>query len=364
MDLPIRGAAARACAVAGVCVLAFAATASASHPRAQMGTAKGFGSVQWSSLGLSAPSLDRSTASSAAAVIAAPRAAAQPAVLPPPSRTSSCSPSWELKTPDCVQVSTRTRARPDPTPARHRPRPDRGRRGLQERGLPGLRGRSTSCKRGGFFSVDIPDPANPVQLAFVPALPGTYHGEGAHAITFTRTLPGRRPRGQQRAVRREPASAASTSTTSATRRTRDLVPPPGTRPPDSRDRRSAEAPTTQNARAVPHSTTRSSSGSDGAKVYLWRRQQRRRTDVDIFDITEPAPTRCRHGVRPSTAISRTSTGRRARRLHDPARHGRQGDRRRPDAARLLLGRGLRQVDIDDPANSVHRRQRLRDHGSR
>ena len=29
-----------------------------------------------------------------------------------------------------------------------------------------------TCKRGGFFSVDISDPANPKQLAFVPALPG------------------------------------------------------------------------------------------------------------------------------------------------------------------------------------------------
>ena len=41
-----------------------------------------------------------------------------------------------------------------------------------------------SCARGGFFSVDIRDPANPRQLAFVPALPHTYHGEGAHVITM------------------------------------------------------------------------------------------------------------------------------------------------------------------------------------
>jgi hypothetical protein len=45
-----------------------------------------------------------------------------------------------------------------------------------------------SCKRGGFFSVDITDPANPKQLAFVPALPGTYHGEGAHARTINTTF--------------------------------------------------------------------------------------------------------------------------------------------------------------------------------
>ena len=41
----------------------------------------------------------------------------------------------------------------------------------------------STCRRGGFFSVDISDPANPKQLAFVPARTGTYHGEGAHAIS-------------------------------------------------------------------------------------------------------------------------------------------------------------------------------------
>jgi Ca2+-binding RTX toxin-like protein len=41
-----------------------------------------------------------------------------------------------------------------------------------------------SCRRGGFFSVDISNPANPQQLAFVPALKETYHGEGAHVITL------------------------------------------------------------------------------------------------------------------------------------------------------------------------------------
>ena len=41
-----------------------------------------------------------------------------------------------------------------------------------------------TCKRGGFFSVDISNPASPQQLAFVPALPDTYHGEGAQARTI------------------------------------------------------------------------------------------------------------------------------------------------------------------------------------
>jgi Big-like domain-containing protein/hemolysin type calcium-binding protein len=41
-----------------------------------------------------------------------------------------------------------------------------------------------TCQRGGTFVVDINDPENPEQVAFLPALEGRYHGEGAHAITL------------------------------------------------------------------------------------------------------------------------------------------------------------------------------------
>ena len=75
-----------------------------------------------------------------------------------------------------------------------------------------------SCRRGGFFSVDISNPAAPRQLAFVPALPDTYHGEGMHVVTFNGRP--RHPGGQQRGVRPRTASAASTSTTSPTPPTR------------------------------------------------------------------------------------------------------------------------------------------------
>jgi hypothetical protein len=40
------------------------------------------------------------------------------------------------------------------------------------------------CFRGGFWSVDISDPANPVQLNFEKSLDKNYHGEGAHVIEF------------------------------------------------------------------------------------------------------------------------------------------------------------------------------------
>jgi hypothetical protein len=41
-----------------------------------------------------------------------------------------------------------------------------------------------SCRRGGIFVVDITNPAQPQQVAFLPAQPNTRHGEGAHVITI------------------------------------------------------------------------------------------------------------------------------------------------------------------------------------
>jgi hypothetical protein len=48
-----------------------------------------------------------------------------------------------------------------------------------------------TCEEGGFYSVDIRDPRNPQRLAFESALPGNYHGEGAHVISVdTKTFTG------------------------------------------------------------------------------------------------------------------------------------------------------------------------------
>lgn len=38
------------------------------------------------------------------------------------------------------------------------------------------------CARGGVFVVDIKRPRRPRELSFIPALPGNFHGEGAHVI--------------------------------------------------------------------------------------------------------------------------------------------------------------------------------------
>jgi hypothetical protein len=49
----------------------------------------------------------------------------------------------------------------------------------------------SSCTRGGVYTVDISDPTAPTQTGFIPALPGNYHGEGAHVISVdTRAFTG------------------------------------------------------------------------------------------------------------------------------------------------------------------------------
>ena len=40
-----------------------------------------------------------------------------------------------------------------------------------------------TCTRGGVYVVDIKDPSKPKETGFLPALPGNYHGEGAHVIS-------------------------------------------------------------------------------------------------------------------------------------------------------------------------------------
>jgi hypothetical protein len=46
-------------------------------------------------------------------------------------------------------------------------------------------GANCAAGKGGFYVVDIRDPASPKEVAFAPAAPNTRHGEGAHAIAVS-----------------------------------------------------------------------------------------------------------------------------------------------------------------------------------
>lgn len=138
-----------------------------------------------------------------------------------------------------------------------------------------------SCKRGGFFSVDISDPANPKQLAFVPALEDTYHGEGTHTITLDTAA----FKGDVLAVNNEPCGAAGVGgfdlyDVSDPANPKILVQGAGDQSPD-------DTSTNQDPNAVPNSAHSIFIWQDGAKAYAVIVDNTELHDVDIFDITDP-----------------------------------------------------------------------------
>jgi hypothetical protein len=147
-----------------------------------------------------------------------------------------------------------------------------------------------TCRRGGFFSVDISDPENPEQLAFVPALKETYHGEGAHVITLN--IPDGF-QGDVLAVNNEPCSNGDEGVggfdlydVSDPADPEILVQGAGDRSPDHAPG-NPFASTTQDPQATPNSAHSIFIWQDGAKAYAVIVDNTELSDVDIFDITNP-----------------------------------------------------------------------------
>ena len=141
-----------------------------------------------------------------------------------------------------------------------------------------------TCHRGGFFSADISDPANPKQLAFVPALPETYHGEGAHVVTFN----GR----DILAVNNEPCGANGVGGFDLYDVTDPAQPQPlvmgaGDKSSDEPEGVGA-GDTTQIADEVPNSAHSIFLWQDAGKLYAVIVDNEELHDVDIFDVTTPA----------------------------------------------------------------------------
>ncbi|MBW3653466.1 MAG: hypothetical protein KY433_07710, partial [Actinobacteria bacterium] len=137
------------------------------------------------------------------------------------------------------------------------------------------------CRRGGFFSVDISNPAAPVQRAFVPALPQTYHGEGAHATAINTPA----FRGDLLAVNNEPCGRAGVGgfdlyDVSDPANPVTLIQGEGDRSPDD----TTEA---QDPDAVPNASHSIFVWQDGPRAYAVTVDNTELHDVDIFDITNP-----------------------------------------------------------------------------
>gem|GEM_PF-480186 len=151
-----------------------------------------------------------------------------------------------------------------------------------------------SCKRGGFFSVDISNPGAPRQLAFEPALPATYHGEGTHAITLSTPA----FTGDVLAVNNEPCGTGGVGgfdlyDVSNPADPQILVQGAGDQSPDA-DTGEAFADTTQdNTTAdgdpveVPNSAHSIFIWQDGPRAFAVIVDNTEVADVDIFDITNP-----------------------------------------------------------------------------
>ena len=207
-------------------------------------------------------------------------------------------------------------------------------------GRPGLRGRRHLRRRH-------PQPRGPQQVDFIPAPDRYYHGEGAHVVSID--VPGFK--GDILAVNDETygsnvtlnsACAPADKTgggfdlydVSDPANPETLVQGAGDRDPDNDP---ATAP-----RAFANSYHSVFVWQDGPRAFLVASDNTELTDVDIFDITNPAGAGAGRRPRPGRAVP-GDPGRRAgqRRRGLPARHGRQADRRQADPEGRLLGRGLR-----------------------
>jgi hypothetical protein len=136
------------------------------------------------------------------------------------------------------------------------------------------------CERGGFFVADISDPAHPEEVAFVPALPDTYHGEGVHAITMdTASFSG-----DVLAVNNEPCTTDGEGgfdlyDVSDPENPEPLKLAAGDRSPDG----SLEQDPTEHANSA-HSVFL---WQDGGRAFAVIVDNTEEADVDIFEITDP-----------------------------------------------------------------------------
>ena len=146
------------------------------------------------------------------------------------------------------------------------------------------------CQRGGTYVVDIRDPSQPKEVAFIPAPPDFYHGEGAHVVSLD--VPGFR--GDVLAVNDEtygtnltaPCSPADKSfggfdlyDVSNPANPVPLVQGAGDRDVDN-DPSTPDRPRANSYHSV-------FVWQDGPRAYLVASDNVEFTDVDIFDITNP-----------------------------------------------------------------------------
>jgi len=150
---------------------------------------------------------------------------------------------------------------------------------------------NTACEDGGTFVIDVRNPSQPREVAFIPADQPFYHGEGAHSVTIDTP----QFRGDLLAVNNEtygsnvPAPCAPANKTRGGFDLYDVSDPTNPRVlVRNAGDRSGERSETQN----PNQPFGNSYHSvfvwqDGARAYLVGSDNVELSDVDIWDITNP-----------------------------------------------------------------------------
>ena len=178
-----------------------------------------------------------------------------------------------------------------------------------------------TCTKGGVYVVDIRNPRRPTEVDFIPAVPGNFHGEGAHVISVdTKAFTGDLLAvNNEKCIDTDAGGGFDLYDVTDPRNPRTLVQGAGDHGGEGRMNGTQPSNTF-------HSVFM---WKDDGKVYLVGTDNEELHDVDIFDITNP---RAPKPVAEYDLLARLPAdlpdGRAPAAVGDlPARHGHQGDRR-------------------------------------
>jgi hypothetical protein len=136
-----------------------------------------------------------------------------------------------------------------------------------------------TCTKGGVYVVDIRNPRKPTEVDFIPAVPGNFHGEGAHVISVNT----KKFTGDILAVNNEKCTDTEAGggfdlyDVTSPRNPKTLIQGAGDRGDEGR----------MNGTQIPNTYHSVFMWKDDGKVYLVATDNEEFHDVDIFDITNP-----------------------------------------------------------------------------
>jgi hypothetical protein len=136
-----------------------------------------------------------------------------------------------------------------------------------------------TCTKGGVYVVDIRNPRNPMEVDFIPAVPGNFHGEGADVLTVnTKTFKGDLlAANNEKCIDTEAGGGFDLYDVTDPRNPKVLVQGAGDHGGEGR----------MNGTQVSNTYHSVFMWNDDGKVYLVATDNEELHDVDIFDITNP-----------------------------------------------------------------------------